>query len=53
MKSALITVISIAAILMIGMWIVFDVEEAQPKQNEMRNGCVYQKSMREWIRTCG
>jgi len=54
MKTILLTTATVTSMMIAGFWIIFDLEEATaPQQNEMRNGCVYQKTNNQWIRTCG
>ena len=49
----LLSAVIAAALLLTGLWLVIDVEDVAPMQNEMRNGCVFQKSGSQWVKTCG
>ena len=56
MKTVLLTTATVAAVMLAGFWIVFDLEECTKEpyqQNQMVDGCVMQKSGGQWIKTCG
>jgi len=50
----IISAVIAACLILTGLWMAIDVEETTvPRQNEMRDGCVHQKSGDNWVRTCG
>ena len=52
MKVILIALAGAILFMTAAMWVVFVMHD-EPQQNQMIDGCVYQKSQDRWIKTCG